>query len=175
MKNVEIKSRCSDPAKVEKILLENGADFKGLDIQTDTYFNVQNGRLKLRLGNIEKALIYYDRQNSKGPKQSKFRLFQAQNAEQLLPLLSDSLGILATVKKVRKIFYIDFVKFHIDHLEGFGDFVEIEVGDLDDTKTIAELEKTCNYYIDLLEIKNDDLLNQSYSDMVISTLENQKL
>ena len=170
MKNVEIKAKTSNPDKVEKILLKNGADFKGLDEQTDTYFNVKNGRLKLRIGNIEKALIFYNRETNKGPKQSKFRLFNSENIESLFPLLEDSLGILATVKKVRKIFYIDFVKFHIDHLEGFGDFVEIEVGDLEDKKTVEELEKTCKYYIALFGITDDDLLNESYSDMVLKTM-----
>lgn len=170
MKNVEIKARCTDPGRIEKILLENGADFKGTDIQTDTYFNVINGRLKLRQGKIENSLIFYSRVNQKGPKQSSFRLFRSENLDHILPLLIDSLGILAIVKKTRKIFYIDFVKFHIDQLEGFGDFVEIEVGDLEDKKTTEELEKICNYYIELLSISNNDLINQSYSDMVLETL-----
>jgi predicted adenylyl cyclase CyaB len=170
MKNVEIKARCTDPKKIEKILLDNGADFKGTDMQTDTYFNVSNGRLKLRQGNIENSLIFYSRVNQKGPKQSSFRLFRTQNLDEILPLLKDSLGILATVKKTRKIFFIDFVKFHIDHLEGFGDFVEIEVGDLEDKCTIAELEKVCDHYIQLFEILENDLVNESYSDMIIKTI-----
>ena len=170
MKNVEIKARCTDPDIIEKILLENGADFKGTDIQTDTYFNVRNGRLKLRQGNIENSLIFYSRENQKGPKQSSFRLFRTQNLDEILPLLKDSLGILATVKKTRKIFYIDFVKFHIDNLEEFGDFVEIEVGDLEDKKTTEELEKICNHYINLFGINTADLLNDSYSDMILNNL-----
>lgn len=87
-----------------------------------------------------------------------------------MPLLRDSLGILATVKKTRKIFYIDFVKFHIDHLEDFGDFVEIEVGDLEDKRLLEDLEKICNDYIHLFGITNNDLVNQSYSDMVLEIL-----
>lgn len=170
MKNVEIKAKCTNPDKIEQILLENGADFKGTDIQTDTYFNVRNGRLKLRQGNIENSLIYYSRNNQQGPKQSNFRLFQTPNLDTLLPLLNDSLGILATVKKTRKIFYIDFVKFHIDNLEGFGNFVEIEVGDLEDKKTTEELEIICNHYISLFGIKNEDLIKDSYSDMILRLL-----
>lgn len=170
MKNVEIKAKCTNPDKIEQILLENGADFKGTDIQTDTYFNVRNGRLKLRQGNIENSLIYYSRNNQRGPKQSNFRLFQTPNLDAILPLLNDSLGILATVKKTRKIFYIDFVKFHIDNLEGFGNFVEIEVGDLEDKKTTEELEIICNHYISLFGIKTEDLIKDSYSDMILRLL-----
>jgi predicted adenylyl cyclase CyaB len=170
MKNVEIKARYTNPDKIEQILLENGAFFKGTDMQIDTYFNVRKGRLKLRQGNIENSLIYYSRNNQQGPKQSNFRLFQTQNLDEILPLLKDSLGILATVKKTRKIFYIDFVKFHIDNLDGFGDFVEIEVGDLEDKKTTEELEKICNHYISLFDIKPEDLVKDSYSDMIMRSL-----
>ncbi|MFT5647501.1 MAG: adenylate cyclase class 2, partial [Aureispira sp.] len=67
-KNVEIKAKCADIKVLEKILLEHQADYKGLDHQIDTYFNVPNGRLKLREGNIENALIHYDRGNQAKPK-----------------------------------------------------------------------------------------------------------
>ncbi len=167
MKNVEIKARCFDPEKVEKILLENGADYKGLDHQTDTYFNVKTGRLKMRQGNIEKSLIFYDRPNKKGPKQSTFNLYKSENLEELKPLLESSLGIMVEVKKHRKIFFIDFVKFHIDEVDGLGSFVEIEAGDLEVDRTVDELRELCDYYIDLLDIKEENLVNISYSDMLM--------
>lgn len=168
MKNVEIKAKCDNPEKVEKILLENGADYKGLDHQTDTYFNVKNGRLKMRIGNIEKSLIFYDRPNIKGPKQSTFNLYRSENLEELKPLLISSLEIMVEVKKHRKIFFIDHVKFHIDEVDGLGSFVEIEVGDLTDSKTHKELKDLCDYYIDLLGVKEDNLMNISYSDMLMN-------
>ena len=171
MKNVEIKAFCSDPKKVEEILLSNGAEFKGIDNQKDTYFKVNEGRLKIRQGNIENALIYYKRENESGPKQSKFQLYQSADIEYLIPILTDSLGILTIVKKHRKIFYIDFVKFHIDHLVGLGDFVEIEVGDLLESKSIFELEATCNHYIKLLQIKQENFLTLSYSDMMLKKVD----
>ena len=68
--NIEIKARTSNPDKIRALLLANNAEFKGIDEQTDTYFNVPAGRLKLRQGNIENALIYYTRINQAGPKQS---------------------------------------------------------------------------------------------------------
>ena len=167
MKNIEIKAKCTNPDKIEKILLENGADYKGLDNQTDTYFNVNKGRLKLRQGNIEKSLIFYDRPNKKGPKQSAFQLYKSSNLSEIKPLLEAALGIMVEVVKKRKIFYIDFVKFHIDEIEGLGYFVEIEAGDLDGSKTVKELREKCDYYIELLGIKEEQLVNISYSDMLM--------
>lgn len=167
MKNVEIKARCQNPDKVEKILLENGADYKGLDHQTDTYFNVKNGRLKMRIGNIEKSLIFYNRPNKKGPKQSTFNLFRTDNIDELKPLLESSLGVMVEVKKHRKIFFLDHVKFHIDEVDGLGDFVEIEAGDLEVDRSLEKLRELCDYYIDLLGVKEENLINISYSDMLM--------
>jgi adenylate cyclase, class 2 len=59
---VEIKARCSDPEKIRTILRARGARFAGLDHQVDTYFRVSAGRLKLREGKIENALIFYCRE-----------------------------------------------------------------------------------------------------------------
>ena len=59
--NIEIKARCTDSRFIRDYLLSRGADFKGTDHQTDTYFNVPHGRLKLREGNIENNLIFYIR------------------------------------------------------------------------------------------------------------------
>ena len=46
--DVEIKARCDNHEKIREILKSKSANFKGTDHQIDTYFNVPNGRLKLR-------------------------------------------------------------------------------------------------------------------------------
>ena len=55
--NVELKARCADPARVRTLLDGAGADFRGVDDQRDVYFEVPEGRLKLRRGTIERSLI----------------------------------------------------------------------------------------------------------------------
>ncbi|MEL7376922.1 MAG: adenylate cyclase, partial [Bacteroidota bacterium] len=65
---VEIKARTAVPAQVRERLLANGAKLQGRDHQVDHYFNVPDGRLKLRLGIIERSLIFYQRPNRAGPK-----------------------------------------------------------------------------------------------------------
>ena len=57
--NIEFKARAKDIAALEILLLQHNPSFIGEDHQIDTYFNVQVGRLKLREGNIENALIHY--------------------------------------------------------------------------------------------------------------------
>ena len=73
--NIEIKARCNDHEKIRGILKSRNADFKGIDHQIDTYFKVNNGRLKLREGNIENHLIFYQRSDQEGPKQSDVILY----------------------------------------------------------------------------------------------------
>ena len=69
--NVEIKARCNNQDEIRRILKERGAEFKGVDHQIDTYFKSNNGKFKLREGNIENDLIFYERENKAGPKESK--------------------------------------------------------------------------------------------------------
>jgi len=167
MKNIEIKAICTNPNRIEELLLEHKAKFIGQDHQIDTYFNVPNGRLKLREGNIENALIGYQRADQSAAKQSNFSLYHSEDPVKLKQILTDSLGIKIVVDKQRKIFFIEHIKFHIDVVEQLGDFVEIEVTDPEDKFDPTEMDVTCRYYINLLGIKPSDLLSKSYSDMLI--------
>src|SRR5688572_9966175 len=124
--NIEIKARCTNPGNIRRYLLANNADFKGVDEQTDTYFNVLNGRLKLREGNIENNLIYYERDNKAGPKSSHFSLVRIEDAAGLKFALEKALGFKVIVIKRREIYYIKNVKFHIDEVPGLGSVIEIE-------------------------------------------------
>ena len=164
--NVEIKARTNSPAIVRNYLLDHQADFRGVDEQTDTYFNVPNGRLKLREGNIENNLICYDRNDQAGPKNSRFNLVKIEDAKGLKEVLAKSCGIKMIVKKKREIYYINNVKFHIDEVPGLGSFIEIEAGNIVVKKTEAELLEQCNFYLKEFQVRESDLVAVSYSDML---------
>jgi adenylate cyclase class 2 len=167
--NIEIKAKCFHPEKVEAFLLAAGAKFVGLDHQKDTYFTVPAGRLKLRQGNIENTLIFYNRPDQEGPKQSDFFLSKMTDGPATEQLLAKALGIKVIVEKFRKIFYIDNVKFHLDEVPGLGSFTEIEAGNLaDPSKTIDDLKAQCDYYMKAFEIADADLIHHSYSDMLLA-------
>ena len=129
--NIEIKARCPNPAGIRSILQANKADFRGTDHQVDTYFNVPQGRLKLREGNIENALIHYKRSNQKGPKRSDVHLFKTSPETDLKAVLQAALDTKVVVDKNREIYFIQNVKFHIDTVVNLGSFVEIEAIDLE--------------------------------------------
>lgn len=164
--NVEIKAKSNNPAAIRQYLLNNHAVFRGTDEQTDTYFNVPYGRLKLREGNIENNLIYYERANQAGPKNSYFSLLKTDTPELLKEILTKANGVKVVVKKIREIYYISNVKFHIDEVPGLGSFIEIEAGNKEANLTQEDLQKQCEFYIKEFKIEKGDLLEISYSDML---------
>ncbi len=165
--NVEIKAKSNDNDTIEKILLARNADYKGLDHQIDTYFNVPNGRLKLREGNIEHALIQYNRTNQSGPKISDITYYKPKDSTHLKKALLAALGKKVVVDKKRKIFFIDNVKFHLDTVLGLGTFCEIEAIDKYGKIGLEKLQEQCQYYIDLFQIQSEDLVSVSYSDLLL--------
>lgn len=166
IKNFEFKARVTDLASYEnKLLLLNPA-YKGEDHQIDTYFNVPTGRLKLREGNIENALINYNRENLQNSKLSDIILYQHSPSVALKNILTLQLGVKKIVDKKRKIYFIDNVKFHFDTIENLGTFIEVEAIDADNSFSIEELKEQCNKYFSYFELKETDLVAESYSDLV---------
>jgi adenylate cyclase, class 2 len=164
--NIEIKARCHTPLSIKGILEAHNARFVGIDHQIDTYFKVPNGRLKLREGNIENSLIHYERSNQAGPKQSDIVLEKVEHGSALKEILTKANGILAVVDKKRAIYFIENVKFHLDTVKGLGSFVEIEAIDFDGSIGRERLLEQCQFYMDLFNIQESDLLTHSYSDLV---------
>jgi predicted adenylyl cyclase CyaB len=165
--NVEIKARCTDASFIRNYLLSQGAEFKGTDLQTDTYFNVTNGRLKLREGNIENALIWYERTNQAGPKNSSVQLVRIEDAQGLKEALRKSSGVKVVVEKKREIYFIGNVKFHLDEVPGLGSFAEIEASNLYADLTQEQLKEQCDFYLAAFGINDADLVEVSYSDMLL--------
>lgn len=165
--NIEIKARCVNPQTIRDLLCSKNADFRGIDHQTDTYFKVERGRLKLREGNIENALVYYEREDQQGPKQAQVTLYPTTPGSALKEILTQSLGILVVVKKQREIYFIENVKFHLDTVDGLGTFAEIEAIDKDGAVGREKLLAQCQAFLELLQISPNDLVAVSYSDLLL--------
>lgn len=166
--NIEIKAKCFHPEMVEAFLVAHNARFEGTDFQQDTYFNVPLGRLKLRQGNIENNLIFYKRNDQKGPKQSDFRLAKVQDSAELIELLGNALGVKVVVMKKRKIYFLANVKIHLDEVPALGNFVEIEASNKQHPGLSPEdLRSQCVSLMNAFNIKEADLIEDSYSDMLL--------
>ena len=165
--NFEFKAKASDITVLELKLQTLNPRFIGEDNQVDTYFNVATGRLKLREGNIENSLIYYERTNSAGAKQSDILLYQHKADASLKEILIKTLGVKVVVDKKRKIYFIGNVKFHFDVVEGLGTFVEVEAIDTDGSIGVEKLQQQCSHYAAFFNILPADYIAFSYSDMLM--------
>ncbi len=167
IKNFEFKAKVNQIEKYENKLLSLNPDYRGLDHQIDTYFNARHGRLKLREGNIENSLINYDRENIQGAKESRIILYKHNPDPALKEILTRQLGIKVIVEKKRKIYFIDNVKFHLDIVENLGTFLEVEAIDSEGKFTIEELKQQCDKYFDFFDLREESLIDKSYSDMIL--------
>ena len=164
---IEFKACIPDIKAAEEKLKMLSPLFKGEDHQVDTYFNVTNGRLKLREGNIENALIWYDRANDAGNKLSNVHLYKHNPSAELKDILCRSNGIKAIVDKKRRIYFIDNVKFHFDNVQGLGEFMEVEAIDEDGTLGIEHIKEQCMYYAQFFNVQQEHYISHSYSDLVM--------
>lgn len=163
---IEIKARARDLDGPRALLEARGARFVGLDHQVDTYFRVADGRLKLREGDIENALIHYRREDVSGPKHSQVSLYASTPGSTLKGILQGALGVDVVVDKHREIYFLDNVKVHLDRVAGLGTFVEIEAIDDDGTRSLETLRAQCEELLRAFGIAEDDLLAVSYSDLL---------
>lgn len=167
IKNFEFKAKVVDIKQYEEKLLSLNPKFIGIDNQLDTYFNVEKGRLKLREGNIENALINYDRNDIQDSKESQIILYKHEPNIALKNILEKQLGIKVIVNKKRKIYFIDNIKFHFDKVENLGDFIEVEAIDENNEFGIEELKNQCNKYLKFFELEKENLVEKSYSDLIL--------
>jgi predicted adenylyl cyclase CyaB len=168
IKNYEFKAHVDDLREYEKRLLTLDPEFRGTDYQTDTYFNVKQGRLKLREGNIENALINYDRDDIAGSKKSDVILYRHAPDTALKEILVRQFGIRVIVSKVRRIYFIGNIKFHFDTVEGLGTFIEVEAIDDRDEFTTDQLKAQCDHYLHFFGLAKEQLVDRSYCDLLES-------
>ena len=159
--NFEFKAKTTGLDNLEKKFLQLHPKYIGEDNQTDTYFNVGKGRLKLREGNIENSLIWYERENTAGAKQSDVLLYHHDPDKTLKDILIKVHGIKVIVEKKRRIYFIDNVKFHFDTIAELGTFIEVEAIDKDGSFGIEKLKEQADKYAAFFNIQPEDFVVSS--------------
>lgn len=167
--DITIKAYCTDLAEAESTLWELNADFQGEDLQTDTYYETDYGKLKHRQGNIENVLIHYRRVQLEDAQKTEVLLYLKNPSAATVAEVCKGKRIVASIKKARKIFFIGNVKFHLDKAGELGNFIEIEAIDLDGSIGVEVLRQQCDYYKDRLQIRDEDLVTSAYTDLMYRT------
>jgi predicted adenylyl cyclase CyaB len=169
-KNIEIKARASNFTTQ----LELGAAITDQPlvtlIQKDTFFNVAEGRLKLReFADAKAVLIFYHRSNTIGPKLSDYHITETDDPGGLKSILQQAYGVRHVVKKVRSLYMSGRTRLHFDTVENLGDFIELEVvldqhrsAEFAQTEALAEAQELMQQ----LNIQKSDLVDVAYVDLL---------
>ena len=165
MRNIELKARCTEFGPVERVLNDMGAGLAATFDQSDTYFRVSHGRLKLRqVGADEGQLIQYTREDVAGPKQSDYQIAHTSDPASMREMLADLLGVWLEVTKRRQIWLWKNVRIHLDEVAGLGSFVELEA--VTEEQGVEESTARVEQLMQALQIKPADVVAVSYSDLV---------
>lgn len=166
--NIEFKAYCSDIAEIKGKCRAVGARETKTYIQTDTYFHVSRGRLKLRMNNNhDHCLIHYNRLNSANIRESTFRMIEVTPySSEIFDLLREALGISVEVRKHRDVFETDVALINLDIIENLGSFIEIEVM-MSKAGTSREALNIAKELKDAFGITQADIIPYSYSDLVL--------
>jgi len=96
--------------------------------QDDTFFTCPHGRLKLRAFSATSGqLIFYQRPDQAGPKESFFLISPTASPDTLREALTLAYGQAGRVRKQRTLYLAGRTRIHLDRVENLGDFLELEV------------------------------------------------
>jgi homotetrameric cytidine deaminase len=165
-RNVELKAIDRDPQTTLTVVLAAGAQDLGTLVQTDTYFNVAQGRLKLREQDGSAAqLVAYERPDDPSVRLSRYHLIDVPDPQATLAGLTATCGVRVVVHKRRRLLLADNVRIHLDDVRGLGRFVELEAVAAPDADLGAERAKV-DRLRELIDIRDDELQAGSYSDLL---------
>lgn len=191
---MELKVHCENEERFQALEIQaqkGGASYLRTMKQRDTYFQVPYGRLKLRewwlegqeslvtvrrgghldagneVGSAGVTLIAYTRANAGGSRISDYLVSPVPEPETLRLVLTETLGTLVEVEKVRVLYAYGNTRIHLDTVQGLGSFVELEtvIGEVTSLKdAMAEHQAV----ITALGLDVLPPVATSYSDLLIS-------
>jgi predicted adenylyl cyclase CyaB len=173
MQNIEVKVHVPDLATMRERASALGAEFRWTASQTDTYFHVPRGRLKLRESDVAEpaTLISYARPDDESSRISHYRLLPVSEVETLKLMLAETLGVLVVVRKVRELYLFGNTRIHLDDVDDLGTFVELETVIGDQTNERAWLEH--RHAVRALQLNEHEPVSVSYSDLMLKNKDNR--
>lgn len=164
-KNYEIKCRIDDRKKVTEIKKALSKYIHSIEKQTDIYYKIRNGRLKLRIINdTDGSLILYNRAEKKNKRISKYTISKTKDFRELDFILKKQFDTLVTVIKKRDVYISKNVRVHLDSVKNLGSYLEIEII----YERLSDAKKQMQELITKLELDETKFIKESYSDLLIN-------
>lgn len=134
--------------------------------QDDTFFRCETGRMKLRrFPEGVGELIFYQRLDQHGPKESFYVRTPTTDPDGLCEALTLAYGQVGRVQKHRTLFLSGRTRIHLDRVTGLGHFLELEVV-LADEDTIEDGIAEARELMDRLGVTADQLIEGAYLDLL---------
>ncbi|MFM8740283.1 MAG: class IV adenylate cyclase [Cytophagales bacterium] len=156
-----IKARVKSFDQTKALLHQLGASCLGTDLQTDTYFATDRGKLKLRVGTLEYLITHYQRVQENGLERTLVFRYDLNPSPEEVAALHSHFAVVGQVRKERTIYLLGIHKIHLDRLDG-DCFVEIESIDRHGAYTSQELKTLCWEMKEKLLIAEEDLVPTGY-------------
>ncbi len=165
-RNVELKARVRNHKNlVYQVQLTADRGPETL-IQKDTFFEVPQGRLKLReFPGGRGELIAYHRPDDTGPKTSTYAISRTDDSPALLAVMQAVLPVIGVVRKTRLLYLAGRTRIHIDDVEGLGWFMELEVVLAAGEDLLAGQEEA-KRLLTSLGVAEQDLVEGAYLDLL---------
>ena len=167
-RNIEIKARLApgELSRVRRIAEALTAAPLELLEQTDTFFHVPRGRLKLRqIRGVGSELIAYERPDAPEPTLADYTVCPCASPALLGEALARCLGTRGVVTKRRALALIGQTRVHLDRVEGLGAFVEREVV-LEAEQTPDDGIRIAHELLDTLGVPTEALIDLAYIDLL---------
>jgi adenylate cyclase len=164
-RNIEIKARIADWEATSRAAARLADGPPQLLRQEDHFYRTTRGRLKLRSVNDRTELIFYERPDVSGPKESQYLVLpipEPQTARRLLELVHGCRGV---VRKERWLYRSGQTRIHLDRVENLGDFIELEVV-LRDDQSAEYGEAIARRMMAELGIAPQQLVEGAYIDLL---------
>lgn len=168
-RNIEIKARIESVEalafKAAKLAIAEPIYLS----QDDTFFKCESGRLKLRAFSENKGeLIFYQRSNQAGPKESFYVISPTAEPATLREALTLAHGQVGRVVKKRILYLIGQTRVHLDIVEGLGHFLELEVV-LSEIETTEAGVQIAHDLMAQLGVTSEQLVEMAYVDLLANS------
>ena len=161
--NLELKCRTKSLESAHAAARSLGVQPTEILLQTDVYFAVPRGRLKLRRIEGKPAeLIQYDREDAPAARWSRYTRLEVGDPDVLEEMLRKALGIRGIIKKTRTLYLYGAARIHLDSVEGLGAFLEFEIVETEREEAGRLMDRLRSVF----SVSQTDILGGSYIDMV---------
>jgi predicted adenylyl cyclase CyaB len=165
-RNIEIKAHVADLNALAARTAAIADSGPTVISQDDTFFHCANGRLKLRAFKDDTGeLIFYQRGDQGGPKESFYVLSPTTSPDTLRETLTLAYGQAGRVVKHRTLYHVGRTRVHLDRVIGLGDYMELEVALSDEEMPEAGVREA-QALMEILGVAPDTLVQGAYVDLL---------